>query len=370
MARDVVVVGAGVIGCAVAFELARRGASVEVVDARPTGMGATQASAGVLAPYLEAQPDTPLFELTARSLDLYDDFIAHVSSASGLTISYRRTGTIEIASTPTGMSRLRHLAQALDRLGVTHQLMTAPEAHAEEPLLAPGIAGGLFIPAHGSVVASELTRALAAAARRHGAQIVEGGSVKRIAANGGGLVVETDRGPLEGDAVVLAAGSWSGQIEVEGARPRVPVRPVRGQLLQLAWNGPSLRRVTWGESCYLVPWSDGTLLVGATVEEAGFDERTTVAGIRGLLEAAGDLVPAVEAAGFVAARAGLRPGTPDELPVIGPSAVLPNLVYATGHYRNGVLLAPLTAQIVADTLLANRRDAAIDAVGPQRFGDL
>jgi glycine oxidase len=370
MARDVVVVGAGVIGCAVAFELARRGASVEVVDARPPGMGATQASAGVLAPFLEAQPGTPLFDLTARSLDLYDDFITHTSSASGIAIPYRRTGTIEIASTPAGLDRLRAIAAALDGLGIAHELLTAAEAHAEEPQAAHDLAGGLFIPSHGSVVASELTRALVMAARRHGAQIVDGGSVRRIAAQGSDLVVETDRGPLDADAVVLAAGSWSGQIDVEGARVRVPVRPVRGQLLQLAWGGPSLRRVTWGERCYLVPWADGTLLVGATVEEAGFDERTTVAGIRGLLEAAGALVPAVEAAGFVAARAGLRPGTPDDMPVIGPSSVLPNLVYATGHYRNGVLLAPITAQLVADALLANRRDEAFGAVGPQRFGEL
>ena len=208
------------------------------------------------------------------------------------------------------------------------------------------------------------------AARSHGAQLIEGSHVQRIEEVDGDLVVETDRGPLTGNAVVLAAGSWSGQIEIVGLAASVPIRPVRGQLLHIMWNGPPLRRVIWGERCYLVPWDDGTLLVGATVEEAGFDERTTVAGVRDLLDAACDLVPSVWTAGFIGARAGLRPASADQLPIIGPSQVLPNLLYATGHYRNGVLLAPLTAQLVADAMLDNRIDRALEATGPRRFGRL
>jgi glycine oxidase len=145
---------------------------------------------------------------------------------------------------------------------------------------------------------------------------------------------------------------------------------VRGQLLHVGWNGPPIRRVTWGERCYLVPWDDGTLLIGATVEEAGFDERATVVGVRDLLEAACDLVPHTWTASFLGARVGLRPGTKDDLPIIGASTALPNLMYATGHYRNGVLLAPLTAQLVADAMLENRIDPALGAVSPRRFGNL
>ena len=135
------------------------------------------------------------------------------------------------------------------------------------------------------------------------------------------------------------------------------------------WNGPPLRRVIWGERCYLVPWDDGTLLVGATMEEAGFDERTTVAGVRDLLEAVCDLVPGAWSASFLGARAGLRPTSADLLPIIGASQVLPNLMYATGHYRNGVLLAPLTAQLVADAMLEKRIDPALEATSPRRFGN-
>jgi glycine oxidase len=370
VARDIVVVGSGVIGAAVAFELARRGASVEVVDARPAGMGATQASAGVLAPYLEARVGTTLLELTARSLELYDDFVTHVSSVSGVTVPYRRSGTLETAFSEAAAGRLGEIAESLTRLGIANEPMSGTETRAEEPQLSSRVAAGLFIPSHGYVAASELTRALVTAARRQGAQIVEGRSVHRIAKEGSDFAVETDRGALNCDAVVLAAGSWSANIDVDTVTDRVPVRPVRGQLLHLSWNGPAIRRVTWGERCYLVPWSDGTLLVGATVEEVGFDERTTVPGLRALLDAAAELVPQVERAGFVGARAGLRPATPDELPVIGPSAVVPGLIYATGHYRNGVLLAPLTAQLVADALLAGRPDPVLAAVGPQRFGQL
>jgi glycine oxidase len=195
--------------------------------------------------------------------------------------------------------------------------------------------------------------------------------VRRITgAAGGNLIVETERGSLTGKGAVLAAGSWSAQIEVTGVSARVPIRPVRGQLLHLAWNGPILRRVTWGERCYVVPWEDGTMLVGATVEEAGFDERTTAAGVRDLIEAACELVPRTWTAGFIAAKAGLRPASSDELPVIGRSSVVPNLMYATGHYRNGVLLAPLTAQFVADAMLENQIDPLMASTSPQRFGPL
>jgi glycine oxidase len=367
---DIVVIGAGIVGCAVAYELARRGASVQIVDDRPAGMGATQASAGVLAPYIEASEDSPLLDLTVRSLDLFDAFIARVTSVSGEPVTYRRGGTLDVARQDQTMGRFRKCAEMLARKGVAAEIVDARGARTEEPYLTPGILGGLLIPLHGYVIARELTRALATAARRHGAQLIEHGRVRRVSRAGGDLVVETERGSLTGNGVVLAAGSWSSQIEIAGVATRVPVRPVRGQLLHLAWNGPTLRRVTWGERCYLVPWEDGTLLVGATVEEVGFDERTTAEGVRGLIEAACEIVPHARTAGFLAARAGLRPATADELPVIGASGAIPNLMYATGHYRNGVLLAPLTADLVADAMLENRIDPALAVTSPQRFGEL
>jgi glycine oxidase len=368
---DIVVIGAGIVGCSVAYELARRGASVQIVDDRPAGMGATQASAGVLAPYIEAREEGPLLDLTTRSLDLFDKFITRVSSSSGMPVMYQRTGTLDVAVSEETLRRFRQSAAMLAARGVAAELLDAEHARSEEPHLTGEILGALRIPAHGFVGAADLTKALAAAARRHGAQLIEHGRVVRISQENGELVVKTERGSLTGNGVVLAAGSWSGQIEIEGAKVRVPVRPVRGQLVQLAWKEATrLRRVTWSERCYLVPWEDGTLLVGATVEEAGFDERTTTSGVRDLIQAACELVPQAWNATFVSARAGLRPTSADELPVIGASCILPNLMYATGHYRNGVLLSPITAQLVADAMLEDRIDPLLSVTSPQRFGEL
>jgi glycine oxidase len=365
---DVIVVGAGIVGCAVAHELARRGASVEVVDDRAVSMGATQASAGVLAPYIEAREGSALLDLGVRSLNLYDDFVARACADSGVAVPYRRTGTLDVALDDADLQALRQTADVLARRGVPAMLVDSSATRLEEPHLGDGVTGGLIIEAHGFVAATDLTRALAAGARRSGAQLIESSRVRRIGRCGGDIVVETDRGSLVGGAVVLAAGSWSGEVAIEGVNPTVPVRPVRGQLLSLAWRGTRLRRVTWSRRCYLVPWDDGTLLVGATVEEAGFDEHATVAGVRDLLEAACVVAPRARASGFNGARVGLRPATSDDLPIIGPSAAVPNLMYATGHYRNGVLLAPLTAQLVADAVLDGKLDPDLAVVSPARFG--
>jgi glycine oxidase len=364
---DIIVVGAGIVGCAVADELARRGASVQIVDERLVAMGATQASAGVLAPYIEARESTPLLDLTIRSLALYDEFIARVST-DGAPVAYKRTGTLDVATDQAEWAGLQAAEAFLKGRGVAAMLLDAPATRREEPHLGEETVGGLLVEEHGFVAAADLTRALVAAARRHGAQVIEQSRVRRILRHDNEFVVETDRGRLNGDAVVLAAGSWSGDIGIDGVAAVVPVRPVRGQLLYLAWSGTPLRRVTWSRRCYLVPWDDGTVLVGATMEEAGFDERATVAGVRDLLDAVCELAPHAWNAGFRGARVGLRPGTPDNLPVIGMSAAVPNLMYVTGHFRNGVLLAPLTARLVADWLLEGRVDPIATVVSPARFG--
>jgi glycine oxidase len=368
--RDIVVVGAGVVGCAVAYELARRGASVELVDDRPAGSGATQASAGMLAPFLEAREPGPLLDLTARGLQRYDEFVARVSADSAVAVKYQRSGTLEVALQESTVRGLSELATTLHRRGVSCEWHDAAAVRALEPAISSLALGGLLIPDHGAVLAHELTRALVVGARRHGAQVIERGRARRISTQAGEVRVETERGSLTADAVVIAAGSWSGQIEIDGARTRVPVTPIRGQLLHLTWADDPPSRVLWSEHCYVVPWADQTVLVGATVEDAGFDERTTVEGVRRLLDASCDLLPGSCRATFTAARVGLRPSTPDHLPVIGWSPSSPTVMYATGHYRNGVLLAPLTAELVADAMLDGRIDPLLESTSPARFGDL
>lgn len=364
--RDVIVIGAGVIGGATAYELARRGADVLVLDARPVGLGATQAAGGMLAPYAEADPASPLRPLAERSLRLYDRFVADVRADSGCPVGYARQGSLHVALTDEAADRLRVMARELTESGVSCRLLDAAAAREAEPQLASGVAAALLIDDHGIVVARELAQALAHAARRHGAVIHEGEAVRRVALAGRELRVETDTASFTAPHVVLAAGSWSGAVAIGGVPP-VPVRPVRGQLLHLASWAEPLRRIAWGPGCYAVPIGERSTLVGATAEEVGFDERATAAGVRGLLDAVCELLPAAATADFVETRVGLRPATPDGLPIVGSPSALPGLVYATGHYRNGVLLAPLTAALVADLVIGGRRDPALAGLSPDRF---
>ena len=317
---NVVVVGAGIIGCAIARELAIRGVACTLVDPRPVGGGATQASAGMLAPYVEAHERGPLLELAVRSMALYDEWIAAVRAESGVDVEYRRIGTLETASSRS-------------------------------------------ITEHGYVAAEPLARALARAAEARGAQLVRD-RVTRITAGGAALHVAMTTGTLEATHAVLAAGAWTNAIE--GIRTP-PLRPVRGQLLYLGWNAAPLSTIVWGPRCYVVPRLDGTVLVGATVEEAGFDERPTAEGVGELLDAVCALLPAARAATFLGVRVGLRPATPDELPVLGLDAEVPGLIHASGHYRNGILLAPITAKLVGDLIVEGKVDPLLASFSAGRF---
>lgn len=363
----VAVVGAGVIGEAIAHELALRGASVTLLESRGAGRGATQAAAGMLVPYIEGF-ERPILPLAARSLEMYDGFVERLTHETGIRVGYCRTGSLQVATSGESVGELQAMAVRAQAAGLGCQLLDARGALEADPQLSPDVAGGLLIREHGFVVAGDLAGALSAAAIQHGARVHIPAKVRRIARRNGHVEVEFDNDRVVADHVVIAAGSWSGQIEIDGVAP-LPVRPVRGQLLELSCQGPQLRRIVWGSRCYMVPSSPGSLLVGATMEEAGFDERATVAGVKELLQAACDLVPGLSSATFAGARVGLRPATPDEMPIIGRSARMPGLVYATGHFRNGILLAPLTARMIADLVLENREDPLLETTAPQRFGE-
>jgi glycine oxidase len=368
---DVLIVGAGIIGCAVARELASRGVRVRVVDTRGLAQGATQASAGVLAPYIEAHEGGALLDLTVRSLDLYDRWIEIVRAESGIDVEYRRSGSLEVALDATSATRLQATAtryRAQERLS----WLDGVEARTTEPALSQSALGALSVPTHGYVSASILTQALARAASSRGARFHHGVRVARIDVHtdqrGDHVDVRTEAGmSWQVERVVLATGSWTGRVEGLPDRAAREVRPVRGQLLRVGWRGSPLTQVIWGPDCYLVPWIDGTVLIGATTEDVGFDERNTAAGVRTLLDAAHGLLPEMDGATFLGARAGLRPATSDGLPIIGPSEATDRVIYATGHYRNGILLAPLTAQLVADLVIDGREDPLLEGLGPSRF---
>lgn len=362
---NVVIVGAGVIGCATAYELASRGARVTVVDPRGPGLGATRASAGVLAPYIEGHSHE-LLKLTSCSLGHYDNFIARVSADARRPVEYRRTGTLQVALDGQESQELARAARRLDASQIPHTFLEGDAVRQSEPSLAPGIAAALLVPEHGYVGVAALMSALVEASSHHGVTFPVA-EVRRIDRAAAGLELITSAGTIAADTVVLAAGSWSAGVSMAPALPP-PVRPIRGQLIQLQFPKPPVSRVIWGSRGYLVPWEDGSLLVGATSEDVGFDERATAAGVQGLLERAGELVPASRNARFVEVRVGLRPLTTDELPVIGASSTMRGVYYATGHYRNGVMLAPLTAVMMADLLLDGQQRPEHDAVRPDRFG--
>jgi glycine oxidase len=364
---DVLIIGAGIIGCAAGEALVRQGASVAFVDPRGVGLGATQASAGMLTPYSEGLHHPVLEALGLRSLWMWDAFADRLFDGDVPTQVYARTGSLEIAVDDAEATELEGVASAHAARGVESRYLKGADVRQLERDIATSCVGALFTPAHGYASAPAITAALWRACEARGAHVTRA-SVERIQPTATEIVVHTTAGSLTAANVVMAAGSWAGQIAIDGVDP-LPVHPVRGQLLYLKWPEPAGGRIVWGSRCYAVPWPDGTLLVGATLEDVGFDLRVTVAGVRDLLDGICELVPRAWQAAFVGARVGLRPASPDALPIIGRSARVPGLVYATGHYRNGVLLAPLTGDLVARIVAGDESDAALALVSPKRLGD-
>ncbi len=355
----IAVVGAGIIGCAIAFELSRRGAAVSVFDGRSLGGGATQASAGILAPYIEAHEGGPLFELTVRGLSAYDRFVRQLRAVSPIPFEYGRPGTLEIAEDAGRARELRARLSARWAASAGLEWLDAERLEALVRCIHTGAVGALLCAVHGYVAAGPFIAAMADAAQRLGARFHLGTAVTGVDLESSGVCVDTAGESTTADRVVLCAGSWTPAIDpLRQTADRI--RPVRGQLVRLSAPELRLRHVLWGRSCYIVPWHDGTLLVGATSEDVGFDERTTAEGVRGLLTAAEGLIPDLRSATFVDVRAGLRPATVDELPILGPAGD-PRIIYAAGHYRNGVLLAPFTAQLISNYVFDSVIDPAFSA---------
>jgi glycine oxidase ThiO len=359
--------GAGIIGATIAEALATRRAEVTVLDMRAPARGASHAAAGMLTPYIEADGNNPLLGLCTRSLALYDEFVARLLEVSRGGIEYARTGTLEVALDEDEEARLLGTKVWLDTAGVDSEWLDGDAVRVFEPSVTPAALGGLFTPDHGLVGAESLVNALVQQAKLAGATFefpVEIFSVEQQ-----GTVVEVKAADRQyvADAVVIAAGSWSRRVRVASVAP-LPVRPIRGQLLHLQWcEGDQPGRIVWGPHCYAVPWSDGSLLVGATSDDVGFDEGTTVAGVQSLTTGAIELLPHASGARLEAIRVGLRPQLPDGLPAIGPYTNAPRVVSATGHYRSGILLAPLTAELVVKYLLDGEHDAAFATTTPDRF---
>lgn len=349
---DVVVAGGGMVGLAVAWRTARRGLSVTVVDDAP-GTGASAAAAGMLAPVAEAgYREERLLRLGLASLASWPAFATELETASGLPVGLRTAGTLVLGFDEDDVRELDALLRFQHELGLAAERLTPRETRRREPALSPRVRGGLLVEGDHSVDGRAVHAALLAAAATAGVELVRE-KVAAVAVDGNRAVgLRLGSGRLVGaGTTVLALGAHSGSLP---GVPALPVRPVKGQILRLAGAEGLLqhtvRALVRGRHVYLVPYGGDGVIVGATVEDRGFDARVTAGGVHDLLHDAIEVVPEVEELELVETLARWRPGTPDNAPLLGPSS-LPGLVLATGHHRNGVLLTPVTAEATAELLV-------------------
>ncbi|HEY7296665.1 MAG TPA: glycine oxidase ThiO [Xanthobacteraceae bacterium] len=367
----VAIIGAGVIGLGIGWRLAARGATVEIFDRDVAGAAASHAAAGMLAACCEAEPgEEALIALGRESQARWPSFAVEVQEVSGIDVELRTEGTLVVASTADDQARLHHQLVFQHKLGLPLEWITAAETRRREPHLAGKLAGAVFSPQDHQVENRKLAHALRLAAKAAGAIVREHAPVSEISTAGGcanGLVL-ADGTRISADVVVLAAGAWSRSIGGLPKELRPPVRPIKGQMLTVRMNAaaPLLKHVVWAPGVYLVPRRDGRLIVGATVEEKAFDTTITAGGLLTLLEAAWRVIPSVEELPVEEMWAGHRPGSRDDAPILGP-APLEGLIYATGHHRNGILLAPITADAIARLVLEGALDSAIRPFGIERF---
>ena len=367
----VAIIGAGVIGLSIAWRLAQRHVAVTVFDKGAAGAGASHAAAGMLAASAEAEPgEQPLVTLGRQSQALWPAFAAELEQASGISVDLREEGTLLVALTADDQARLSHDLAFQQTLKLPLGWISAAEARRREPHLGPQIAGAVFSPNDHQVDNRKVVAALRVAAERAGAVIREHTAVERVRTTGGNVtgVGLADGSFFEADVVVMAAGAWSRQIEGLAPELRPPVRPVKGQIVALQMDpaAPLIRHVIWAPNAYMVPRNDGRLLLGATVEEKGFDASLTAGAVLSLMEGAWRAVPAIEELPIAEMWVGHRPGSRDDAPILGPAPVR-GLIYATGHYRNGILLTPITAEMIARLVLEDIVDPAIEPFGIGRF---
>jgi glycine oxidase len=367
---DVAIVGGGIIGASIAWELTADKLRVVVLDRQEPGREASWAAAGMLSPAPDSPRDLPLVPFAKESLKLYPKFVQAIEEFSGKSAAYACDGALEVFLSPEAEAESRTQLRELSELGIAAELVFAEAAQRMEGSISDAARAALWLPEEGTVEPRLLMDALLTAARNRGVEI-------RANCGAAGLLQDADRATgvladgekIAAGHVVLAAGSYSGAIaSSESLRRMVPTRPVRGQMVALrpATAAPRLGCVVRSECGYLVPRRDGRIVAGSTSEEAGFEKCVSVAGIRKILDATIEMCPSLAGAQIVETWAGLRPGTPDDLPILGP-ADASGLWLATGHYRNGILLAPATAKVVRDWITGAQPAFKVNPFSPRRF---
>jgi glycine oxidase len=365
---DVAIAGGGLIGATIAFELARAGLQVALFDRHEPGEGSSWAAAGILSPAPENAGMISIVSLGRASLQLYPEFVATVEEISGQNTGYRARGTLEALFSTEAQEKLSTIIAVYHGLGLKAEPVSAEDAREMEPALSSEVEAAVLRPDEASVDNRALTRAVLAAAEASGAKTFAASNVQAIAKSGGrcdGFLVDGEK--VRSRWTIIAAGSCSA--EIEGAAQYAPVRPAKGQMIALRAKDCSIERVLWSDHVYLVPRNDGRILAGATVEYVGFDKKVTAGGLQKIIAAALQLAPALAEAQIEETWAGLRPDAPDHLPIIGPTD-LEGLLVATGHFRSGILLAPITAQLIREWITTQNVSQDWTRLSPMRFGEV
>jgi glycine oxidase len=360
----VLVIGGGAIGLAVARAAARAGMSVRLLERGAVGGEASGASAGMLAAQLESHAPATLQALSLRSRDLYPGFVQEIEAESGVAIDLQKAGAILVACDASSAAEIEATHRVQRRGGLPGELLDGRGLRQREAAITERAVRGLHLPLEWSLDPPRLIRALRIAAERAGVELLERREVRRIDVESGRIagVTTADGDRFATAQVVVAAGAWSGLLDGVAAPP---LEPVRGQIV--CFDAPGLlRHVVADGAVYLVPRGDGRILAGSTMERVGFDRRVTASGLAGLASAAIELVPPLGSAAFRTAWAGLRPGAPDGLPLIGAGEI-EGLFYACGHLRHGIVLTPITAQIVERLLRGAEPGVALEPYSPRRF---
>ncbi|MGZ3457173.1 MAG: glycine oxidase ThiO [Archangium sp.] len=346
---NVIIVGGGVMGCGIALRLRQAGARVTVLERSIPGAEASSAAGGILAPQQESQGPGPFLELGLRSRDLYPDFAAELLALTGVNVNYLPSGLLHLAFDEAGVQRLEATVGWQRALGLRAELLGSSDVRTREPQLSSQVMAAARYPDDHQVDNRLLTRALTMAAAKVGAAFRTGYVRGVVEEKGRAVGVDLDGETLRADAVVIAAGSWSGLVQGIALDPRV-VRPARGQMVQLQTRLPLFSHVLFSDKGYIIPRADGRVIAGSTLEFSGFEKNVTAEGLHRILSLAMELCPALASAPVQETWAGLRPYTEDHLPILG-AGPLPGLFLATGHFRNGILLAPITAKLLAQVVL-------------------
>ena len=362
---DAVVAGGGLIGASIAFELAQAGLHVGVFDAREPGREASWASAGIISPAPEGPAMIPLVALSKASAAIYPKFIKAVEEACGQNVEYRADGAMEVFWEGDVREEISTLLAVYHGVGLRAEALTRERAKELEPGLMEEVQGGVLRPDESSLDNRALTQATLEAAKRKGVEIFAGNGATGIWQEGRRCKgLQLTSGDVEAKWTIIAAGCFSAKIE--GAAPYAPVSPAKGQMAVLRCEAVNIQHVLWSENIYLVPRNDGRILAGSTVERIGFDHDVTAGGMKKIMNGAIELVPGLAKARIEETWAGLRPDSPDHLPILGPTDV-EGLLLATGHFRSGILLAPLTAQLMREWITTQKVSADWERFSPMRF---